>query len=115
MGSKKILFKNYKYAIKNEETKYKYSKTHNHSKLFPDLKIVLYTHINGLEWIYKDFECYDNSKACTYGGTNRKSIKVSGYRARMKSKNGRKVIASRRAKGREVYCPASILSSKKTR
>lgn len=34
-------------------------------------------------------------------GTNRKSIAVSGFRARMKSKEGRKVISSRRRKKRK--------------
>lgn len=34
------------------------------------------------------------------GGTNKKSIAVSGFRTRMRSKNGRKVINRRRKRGR---------------
>lgn len=37
----------------------------------------------------------------TLGGTNKKAISVSGFRARMKSKQGRKIINSRRRKKRE--------------
>ena len=37
----------------------------------------------------------------TLGGTNIKAIKVSGFRVRMQTKNGRKVINNRRAKGRK--------------
>lgn len=37
----------------------------------------------------------------TLQGTNRKSIKISGFRARMKTKNGRKVINKRRNKKRK--------------
>jgi large subunit ribosomal protein L34 len=36
----------------------------------------------------------------TLRGTNRKSISVSGFRARMQTKNGRKVIRNRRLKKR---------------
>lgn len=37
----------------------------------------------------------------TLGGTNRKAVGVSGFRARMKSKQGRKVINNRRRKKRK--------------
>lgn len=36
----------------------------------------------------------------TYGGTKRKQKRTSGFRARMRDRNGRKVIKSRRQKGR---------------
>lgn len=36
----------------------------------------------------------------TLGGTNRKQKRTSGFRARMRTHNGRKVIQSRRKKGR---------------
>jgi large subunit ribosomal protein L34 len=35
------------------------------------------------------------------GGTNRKSIRVSGFRARMKTHAGRNIIKARRRRGRE--------------
>jgi len=36
----------------------------------------------------------------TLCGTNRKKVKVSGFRRRLKSKSGRKIISARRKKGR---------------
>jgi large subunit ribosomal protein L34 len=35
------------------------------------------------------------------GGTNRKAIRVSGFRSRMKTSTGKKIIKSRRKKGRK--------------
>jgi large subunit ribosomal protein L34 len=35
------------------------------------------------------------------GGTNRKALRVSGFRARMKTHSGRKIIGLRRKKGRK--------------
>lgn len=36
----------------------------------------------------------------TLGGTNRKQKRTSGFRARMRTKDGQKVIKARRLKGR---------------
>jgi large subunit ribosomal protein L34 len=36
----------------------------------------------------------------TLNGRKRKAIKVSGFRARLASKNGRKILKKRRSKGR---------------
>jgi large subunit ribosomal protein L34 len=35
------------------------------------------------------------------GGTNRKALRVSGFRARMKTKAGQNIISARRKKGRK--------------
>lgn len=35
------------------------------------------------------------------GGTKRKALKVSGFRARMKTHSGKKIIRMRRKKGRK--------------
>lgn len=37
----------------------------------------------------------------TLGGTNRKAIRVSGFRARMKTNTGKNIIKSRRRDGRK--------------
>jgi large subunit ribosomal protein L34 len=37
----------------------------------------------------------------TLGGTNRKSLRVSGFRARMKTATGKKIIRLRRKVGRK--------------
>ena len=37
----------------------------------------------------------------TLGGTNRKAVRVSGFRARIKNHNGKKIISARRKKGRK--------------
>ena len=35
------------------------------------------------------------------GGTNKKALRVSGFRARMKTNSGQKIISARRKKGRK--------------
>lgn len=46
------------------------------------------------------------SMGCTLEGTRRKKIRVSGFRARMATPAGRRVLAARRRKGRKRLCPA---------
>ncbi|PRW60083.1 50S ribosomal L34 [Chlorella sorokiniana] len=54
-------------------------------------------------------EC-NNKKGlgCTLRGTRRKRARVSGFRARMATVGGRKVLAARRKKGRKALVPASV-------
>mmetsp|Transcript_19476 Transcript_19476/g.23323 ORF Transcript_19476/g.23323 Transcript_19476/m.23323 type:complete len:143 (-) Transcript_19476:278-706(-) len=44
---------------------------------------------------------------CTLSGTRRKQARVSGFRARMRTVGGRKVLKRRRQKGRHNLVPAS--------
>jgi large subunit ribosomal protein L34 len=46
-------------------------------------------------------------KGCTLEGTRRKRARVSGFRTRIASVGGAKVLAARRKKGRKVLVPAS--------
>ena len=49
---------------------------------------------------------------CTLSGTRRKRARVSGFRARMATVGGRKVIVARRKKGRKVLCPGGMPTRK---
>ncbi len=40
----------------------------------------------------------------TLSGTKRKAIRVSGFRARLKTKTGRRILKNRRKKGRFILC-----------
>jgi len=76
-------------------------------------------------WAFDDEEEYDLERGdlvvmynrkkgigCTKGGTKRRQVGVSGFRKRMSTAGGRKVLARRRAKGRHVLCHASERGSK---
>lgn len=49
---------------------------------------------------------------CTLSGTRRKRARVSGFRARMATVGGRKVLAARRKKGRKSLAPAGMPTRK---
>jgi len=52
-----------------------------------------------------------NSMGNTLHGTKRARRRTSGFRTRMQTPNGRRVLAARRKRGRKVLCPASVGSS----
>jgi large subunit ribosomal protein L34 len=49
------------------------------------------------------------SIGCTLSGTRRKRARKSGFRARIATAQGRKVLKKRRAKGRKVLAPAGAV------
>ena len=51
--------------------------------------------------ILKNLEPKVNMSKKTLEGTNRKAVRKSGFRARIRTANGRKIIKQRRKKGRK--------------
>jgi large subunit ribosomal protein L34 len=51
------------------------------------------------------------SMGCTKEGTRRKAARVSGFRTRMSSTNGKNTLRRRRAKGRKTLCPNTVRKS----
>lgn len=61
--------------------------------------------IDPLEWVRRE----KNEDFISLGnGTRRKARRVSGFRSRMRTPGGKKVLKRRRRKGRHILCPASI-------